>query len=99
MNERHHRLLLDCYLSGQVSEAQWQEHLKDRDFAEFIAKEMGLTPDQPASGRSGAADQYVRTSPGNTHREIRLEHAAFEAGWNARKQLDYETMLGIRRQA
>lgn len=26
---------LDCYRSGQMSEAQWQEHLKDEDFADW----------------------------------------------------------------
>lgn len=29
-------LLLMCYKSGQVSERQWQEHLKDADFAEWM---------------------------------------------------------------
>jgi hypothetical protein len=31
-------LLLACYKSGQVSERQWQEHLKDADFAEWMEK-------------------------------------------------------------
>lgn len=29
-------LLLVCYKSGQVSELQWQEHLKDADFAKWV---------------------------------------------------------------
>jgi len=29
-------LLLACYKSGQVSERQWQEHLKDADFAKWM---------------------------------------------------------------
>jgi len=29
-------LLLSCYKSGQVSERQWQEHLKDADFATWM---------------------------------------------------------------
>jgi hypothetical protein len=29
-------LLLACYKSGQVSERQWTEHLKDVDFAEWM---------------------------------------------------------------
>jgi hypothetical protein len=29
-------LLLACYKSGQVSELQWQEHLKDADFAKWL---------------------------------------------------------------
>lgn len=28
----NYRLLLQCYLSGQMSERQWQEHLKDEVF-------------------------------------------------------------------
>jgi hypothetical protein len=31
-------LLLACYNSGQVSERQWTEHLKDADFAEWLGK-------------------------------------------------------------
>jgi hypothetical protein len=27
-----------CYKSGQISERQWQEHLKDADFAEWLAQ-------------------------------------------------------------
>jgi len=30
-------LLLACYKSGQVSERQWQEHLKDADFAAWMS--------------------------------------------------------------
>jgi hypothetical protein len=30
-------LLLACYKSGQVSELQWQEHLKDDDFAKWVS--------------------------------------------------------------
>lgn len=28
--------LLACYLSGQVSEPQWQEHLKDEVFSAWV---------------------------------------------------------------
>lgn len=31
-----YQLLLQCYLSGQISEKQWQEHLKDEAFAEWL---------------------------------------------------------------
>lgn len=31
-----YELLLACYRSGQVSEAQWQEHLKDQVFREWV---------------------------------------------------------------
>lgn len=33
-----HALLLACYRSGQVSEKQWQAHLKDSAFAEWLQK-------------------------------------------------------------
>lgn len=29
-------LLLSCYLSGQMSERQWQAHLEDREFAFWV---------------------------------------------------------------
>ena len=29
---------LACYRSGQISEPQWQEHLKDEVFAAWIAR-------------------------------------------------------------
>lgn len=32
--------LLACYKSGQVSERQWQEHLKDADFAAWIDERL-----------------------------------------------------------
>lgn len=31
-------LLLACYLSGQVSEKQWQEHLKDEVFRAWLLR-------------------------------------------------------------
>ncbi|HLW27648.1 MAG TPA: hypothetical protein VKY54_07935 [Kiloniellales bacterium] len=31
-------LLLACYLSGQVSERQWQEHLKDQRLRDWLKK-------------------------------------------------------------
>lgn len=34
-------LLLACYKSGQVSEYQWQEHLKDADFAAWLTSVEG----------------------------------------------------------
>lgn len=41
MTERHNQLLLDCYLSGQVSERQWQAHLaQDPGLAEYVAGEF-----------------------------------------------------------
>jgi hypothetical protein len=29
-------LLLQCYLSGQMSEAEWQSHLQDEVFAAWL---------------------------------------------------------------
>jgi hypothetical protein len=28
-------LLIACYKSGQISERQWQEHLKDKEFDKY----------------------------------------------------------------
>ena len=43
MSTQHHRLLLDCYLSGQVSAEQWASHLKnDPELVDFVASEMGV---------------------------------------------------------
>ena len=39
MADTNYELLLQCYMSGQVSEKQWVEHLKDEAFRDwFIAK-------------------------------------------------------------
>lgn len=32
------RQLLDCYRSGQMTEAQWAEHLKDELFAAWVRR-------------------------------------------------------------
>jgi hypothetical protein len=33
-----YELILICYTSGQMSERQWQEHLKEDDFAAWLDK-------------------------------------------------------------
>lgn len=33
-----HESLLACYRSGQISERQWQEHLKDEVFRRWVEK-------------------------------------------------------------
>ena len=35
-------LLLVCYQSGQMSERQWREHLKDEVFSAWLKKRGGL---------------------------------------------------------
>ena len=40
-----YELLLACYRSGQISERQWQEHLKDREFREWVEEEVAV-PDR-----------------------------------------------------
>lgn len=35
-------MLLACYRSGQVSERQWQEHLRDREFREWVEARAAL---------------------------------------------------------
>lgn len=32
-------LLLACYRSGQISPAQWQEHLRDEVFAAWVKRQ------------------------------------------------------------
>lgn len=48
MTDRQSRLLIECYLTGQINEKQWQQHLADdaslRDyvkahFAEYVSAE------------------------------------------------------------
>lgn len=34
----NYQLLLECYLSGQVSEWQWAEHLKDEVFRQWLKR-------------------------------------------------------------
>ena len=35
-------MLLACYRSGQVSERQWQEHLRDRELREWVEARAAL---------------------------------------------------------
>ena len=35
-----YELLLICYRSGQISERQWQAHLKDADFAAWLDQRL-----------------------------------------------------------
>jgi len=35
-------MLLACYRSGQVSERQWQEHLRDRAFREWVEDQLPI---------------------------------------------------------
>lgn len=37
----NYELLLACYKSGQISEQQWAQHLKDEVFAKWLAKFEG----------------------------------------------------------
>lgn len=37
----HFEQLLSCYRSGQMSERQWQEHLRDELFAAWCKRETG----------------------------------------------------------
>lgn len=32
-------LLLACYRSGQISERQWQDHLRDEVFARWLSRQ------------------------------------------------------------
>ena len=58
-------MLLACYRSGQVSERQWQEHLRDREFREWVEDQNPINcpsacsgGDNPGQeGEGAAADQ------------------------------------------
>jgi hypothetical protein len=100
-------MLLDCYLSGQVPDSAWNEHLKDPEFARFVTSEMGpgREPEPTLGARERAFNNYMGDNLGGDllarsrdHSGIRaIAHDLFKAGWNARKQLDYEAALGIKR--
>jgi hypothetical protein len=47
--------------------------------------------------RDSAAQAYVLYSRGRTAHEIGLERAAFTAGWNARKQAEFEAAFNVKR--
>ena len=47
--------------------------------------------------RDSEAEAYVLYSRGKSEREIGLERAAFIAGWNARKQVEYEAAFNVKR--
>jgi hypothetical protein len=36
--------LFACYCSGQMSERQWQEHLRDLEFAAYVRKAKEQKP-------------------------------------------------------
>jgi hypothetical protein len=100
MIDRHAQLLLDCRLSGQVSDAQWDEHLKDPEFAKFAASEMGVArqPKPTLGARERAFDAfYSDFQPTDCESALDLAEVVFKAGWNARKQIDYEAGFGIKR--
>lgn len=44
-------MLLACYRSGQVSERQWQEHLKDPAFREWVENQKPINNASACSGR------------------------------------------------
>ena len=99
MIDRHNQLLLDCRLSGQVPDSAWSEHLKDPEFAKFVASEMGpgREPEPTLGSRERACIKYIAALNYRSVVTDSTAHEAFKAGWNARKQLDYETALGIKR--
>jgi hypothetical protein len=93
----NNRLLLDCYLSGQVPENEWTEHLKDLQFAKFVASEMGVAKPEPAptlGARDRAYQKFMADS--GTALALKTAHDSFKAGWNAHKQLSYEIAHGLK---
>ena len=41
-------MILDCYRSEQISELQWQEHLKDDEFRAWLAEHAPQVLECPA---------------------------------------------------
>ncbi len=37
-------LILACYRSGQITEHQWQQHLRDDVFRAWLKKHEGIAP-------------------------------------------------------
>jgi hypothetical protein len=94
----NNRLLLDCYLSGRVPPHEWNEHLKDREFAKFVASEMGVAKPAPTLGaRERAFETWQQKSLSRPNSDLDYAREVFKAGWNARKQLDYELVVGVKR--
>lgn len=54
--EEEFSLLLQSYRSGQVSEAQWTEHLKDSRFATYVARQLSAPVAQPPLTAALVAD-------------------------------------------
>lgn len=50
----HYALLLDCYLSGQIPEAAWQEHLQDLGLRRWLEERVHVS-----TGERGAASRLV----------------------------------------
>ena len=87
MKARHNQLLFECYLTGQISEAQWQKHLaEDAVLREYVDAHRPFSAPEPA--RDKACAEYMAQRAGCA--DVR---AAFYAGWNARKQAEYEHAL------
>lgn len=99
--ERHYnRLLFDCYLSGQVSEDRWRKHLTDdpglREYVRSRVPCVSLPEAEAGSARARALALFLERHP-NPDSYQHVAEIAFIAGWNARKQLDFEIALGVKR--
>jgi hypothetical protein len=87
MSDRRKQLLYECYLTGQMSEAQWNEHLaEDAGLREYVGAHAPFAEPEPM--RDKACAGYMAQRAGSA--EVR---AAFYAGWNARKQAEYKHAL------
>lgn len=68
-DENEHLNLLTAYRSGQVSEAQWVQHLADPEFKAFVEKQtatssqpFGVQPEQHAYILEGINDLRCRVN-------------------------------------
>jgi hypothetical protein len=53
--EEQFSLLVQCYRSGQMSEAQWTEHLKDSRFKEYLFRGTIMMPEPTPAPLTAAA--------------------------------------------
>jgi hypothetical protein len=112
MINRHRKLLFECYLTGQMSARQWQEHLaEDAGLAAFadahvpsviesVEKAFERATGAPLpdiSMRDKALAQYLERHPTHDDYDQHVLEIGFRAGWNAHKQRTYENLLGIKR--
>lgn len=90
-NDNEHLNLLAAYRSGQVSEAQWVQHLADPEFKAFVEKQtaspsqpFGIQPEQHAYILEGINDLRCRVNalPNSREKSVMLTKLDELRHWN-----------------